>query len=433
MRAVDAVTNRQLVAVSWSMPPALFPRSIQVARLLKGLHGLGWSSTVVTLDEANRGKGDPMDPALSEIYSPFYQTEQVSAGNASKGPRSPWLRWKIGKQLPIDAHWALAAAAAARQAVQRDGAEVLVTFAQPWRDHYAGLMYGRPRVPWVAHFSDPWVDSLYYRDMYGIERDRDLRCEAAIMREADLVVFTNEYAADLVMHKYPKPWRAKARVVGHATDGDLLGIVDQMPSTRPANGVLRLSYVGALLADRRTLDDLLLALARLNARDELQGRLELEVIGSGSGTESARQKVFELGLEPLVTFQPPVMYLESLRVMRDSDVLVLIDARARTNVFLPSKLVDYLLADRAILGITPLAGASADLVRSCGYPMVEPGNIDGITDAVSALLARHESGVPALTAPQGALQRYSLDSVAKAFAEVLDEAIAGFSWARRWV
>jgi hypothetical protein len=433
MTAADAVTRRQLVAVSWSMPPALFPRSIQVARLLKGLHGLGWASTVVTLDEASRGQGDPLDPALSELYSHFYQAELVAAGSMSKPPQSPWLRWRIGKQLPIDGRWAVAAAAAARRAVERDGAEVLVTFAQPWRDHYVGLMYGRPRVPWVAHFSDPWVDSLYYRDMYGIDRDRDLRCEAAIMREADLVVFTNEYAADLVMHKYPKALRAKARVVGHASDGDLLPIVDQMPSTRAPGGALRLSYVGALLADRRTLDDLLLALARLNARIGIEGRLELEVIGSGSGTEAARQKVFELGLEPLVTFQPPVMYLESLRVMRDSDVLVLIDARARTNVFLPSKLVDYLLANRTILGITPLAGASADLVRSCGYPMAEPGNIDGITDAVAALLARHESGVPALAAPQGALERYSLDSVAQAFAGILDEAIAGFSWARRWV
>jgi glycosyltransferase involved in cell wall biosynthesis len=431
---VDSVSGRRLVAVSWSMPPALFPRSIQIGRLLKGLHRIGWTSTVVTLDEKSRDQGDPMDPALVDLYSPYYATEPIAARPNPDGRLPASLKWRLGNLPPVDAHWTIDAAAAARRVVERDGADVLVTFAQPWRDNFVGLAYGRPRLPWVAHFSDPWVDSLYYRDMLGADRDRDLRCEAAIVKHATLVVFTNRFSADLVMRKYPAPWRAKARVVEHATDVDLLPIVEQMPATRPAGkGPLRLAYVGTLLAARRTVDDLLTALARLDARIGIRGRIELALIGSGSGAKDARQRVSETGLDPIVSFLPQVMYLESLAAMRDSDVLVLVDARARTNVFLPSKLVDYLMAERPILGITPAEGASAELVRDGGFPLIEPGNVEGIAVAIEELLRRHESGQPRLTAPAAVHRRYSLDTVAAAFAGVLDEAIAASSWKTRWL
>lgn len=426
------MTARRLVAVSWSMPPALFPRSIQIGRLLKGLKRIGWASTVVTLDEESR-RGDPLDPALSELYGSHYQTEPVASIDTTEGPQDRWLTWKFGALSAVDAHWTLDAAAATRRVIQRDGAEVLVTFAQPWRDNFVGVALGRPRIPWVAHFSDPWVDSLYYRDMPGVDRDRDLRCEAAIVKQADLVVFTNQYAADLVMRKYPA-WRAKTRVVEHASDSDLLPIADSMAGVRPAGRrVLRLSYIGTLLADRRTIDDLLDALAKLETRIGIRGRLELVVIGSGSGTVEARKRVSDLGLESLVSFQSQVMYLDSLAAMRASDVLVLIDARAKTNVFLPSKLVDYLMANRPIMAITPAVGASADLMRASGYPLVEPGDVEGIASAIATLLEHHEAGTPAQTAPEAVIRRYGLDTVAGTFAGILDEAIAGFSWRKRWL
>ncbi len=416
------------------MPPALFPRSIQVARLLKGLQRIGWASTVVTLDENSRANTGPTDPMLSELYAGCYQTEPVVPTATTEGLRATWLQPRLRTLTPLDAHWALDAAAAARRVAKRKPTDVLVTFAQPWRDHFVGLVFHRPRLPWIAHFSDPWVDSLYYNDMPDSERRRDLSREGDVIKHADLVVFTNQYAADLVMSKYPDAWRSKTRVVAHAMDADLLPMVERLrqpPST--GRTPLRLAYVGALLVGRRTIDDLLAAMTMLDRRIGIRGRIEFTVVGSGSGTGEATAKVAQLALEPLVSFRPQVTYLESLAAMRDSDALVLIDAPARTNVFLPSKLVDYLLADRPILGITPAVGASADLVRSSGSPLAEPGDIAAIADAIETLLHRHEEGKPAPVAPDAVRRQYSLDTAATAFAGVLEEAVAGSWWRRRWL
>src|SRR4029079_14305822 len=45
-----------------------------------------------------------------------------------------------------------------------DDTHVLVTFSHPLVDHVIGVeLKRRLRMPWVAHFSDPWTDSPFLR------------------------------------------------------------------------------------------------------------------------------------------------------------------------------------------------------------------------------------------------------------------------------
>ena len=67
-------------------------------------------------------------------------------------------------------------------------------------------------------------------------------------------------------------------------------------------------------------------------------------------------------------------------------LLLVIDAPADDSLFLPSKLIDYLPLRRPILGLTPLRGASADLIRRLGYPVVAPDDEAAIAGQIEALL-----------------------------------------------
>ena len=60
---------------------------------------------------------------------------------------------------------------------------------------------------------------------------------------------------------------------------------------------------------------------------------------------------------------------------------------------LPSKLIDYLPQAKPILALTPPRGASADLVRALGYPVIAPDDEAGIVAALHTLLT-HEAGGP---------------------------------------
>ena len=76
-----------------------------------------------------------------------------------------------------------------------------------------------------------------------------------------------------------------------------------------------------------------------------------------------------------------------------ADVLLVIDApTAGPSPFLPSKLVDYLALRKPILGITPVEGASAALLRRIGALVAAPDDEAGIRIALRDLLRRWREG-----------------------------------------
>lgn len=62
--------------------------------------------------------------------------------------------------------------------------------------------------------------------------------------------------------------------------------------------------------------------------------------------------VDELNLRPLISIHPPVSYARYLELLRQSPILLLVVSRAH-NLFMPSKIVDYLGACRPILAFVP--------------------------------------------------------------------------------
>ncbi len=423
--------RKQLLGVSWSMPPGLYPRSIQVARLMKGLKPLGWQARIVTPRPQDRPAEDASDPELAGLYAAYYDAVPVDVSRVDPefGPRWPRWRQRLKGEVDLshDELWIARALAVAQAHIRRHRVDALATFAQPWSDHRIGLALAtwHPRLPWVAHFSDPWTDSLYNADAADDVRRAERSIEDRVVARADAIVFTNRYALDLVMAKYPAAWRAKAHVVPHTMDPDLLPATAAAGPPPPHGRPMRLSHVGNLFVGRRRAHALFDALAMLHRRRSLAGRLELVLLGAGSGLYEAREKVFELSLEPIVTFAPRVSHPDSLAAMAATDVLVIIDAPAATNVFMPSKLVDYLMARRPILALTPATGPTAEIMQQLNYPILDPHDAGRVADAIEALLARYEAGsLTASTSGGDYLRQFSLDDTSRAFASILDSARA---------
>jgi glycosyltransferase involved in cell wall biosynthesis len=262
----------------------------------------------------------------------------------------------------------------------------------PWVSHLVGRVLSRQcGLPWVAHFSDPWVDSPYFR-ADRLSRWLLRRLEASIVRDADCVVFVTRRTADQMMASYPDAWRGKVRVIPHGYDPDF----QPLPGPpRPATAPLRLVYTGGFYG-LRSPTTVLRALHQLNQERPLVSRLEVHFVGSGAPLYSRLSQ--QLGLEPVVQFQAPRPHREALRLAADADILLLIDAASTTeSVFLPSKLVDYLLLRKPVLGITPAQGESADLLRRIGCPIAMPDDVPGIARAIGGLLRNRESGATAVS------------------------------------
>lgn len=398
------------VFFTYAYPPLKYPRSSQVARLVKhSRHAVH----VVCCDDDS-----PKDETLLSAAG-------TEPGGVTRLPLAP--RKRLDPRRATDhviqpdslRRWALGPGESVLGGLCAKPETILVTFGQPMSDHLAGLRIKRKTgVPWLAHFSDPWADSPYRRQrLYPAWHNR--RMERQVVEHADRVVFTSDATRDLVMSKYPAELRDKTCALPHAFDASLYDGGDA--SQARDHGPLVLRYVGNFY-NRRWPTALMGALAILcDKRPDLAARLRIEIIGP----EALRAEIGRLP-KTLVQLFPPVPYLESLRLMRDADLLLVLDAPFSRSVFLPSKLVDYIGAGKPIFAISP-PGPSADLVTRLGGTVADVNDENEIAErlgqAVEGLPAGDHGGGPPWGDPEVRAE-FAATAVAARFDALIDE-VAG--------
>src|SRR5262245_32024349 len=208
------ITMSRLLAISWEMPPLSGPRAVQVSRLLRQLVRHGWQSTVVCFG--------PRSTRYNQDYPVDVACEGGGAIELVRVPspeewfivRALWRICPPVKRLPDEKRvWIGRASEAAHAALERRSCDAIVSFGQPWSDHLVALRLARRfAIPWVAHFSDPWVGSPYNRGGAWQHRINE-RMERDVISTASRIVFHNTETAEHTMHRYPSEWRAKVVIV----------------------------------------------------------------------------------------------------------------------------------------------------------------------------------------------------------------------------
>jgi glycosyltransferase involved in cell wall biosynthesis len=382
---LEDVTN-SLLAVSWAMPPLVYPRAIQVSRALKELSRRGWSIDVIALDALSSNSGR-RDEAFASHYNGLYRLHQIDITHVISAENCWWNRsqW-LHPMLPTDAEeraWTKLASQRGRALIKAKRPWALVTFAQPWSDHLIGLSLKRrfPSLPWIAHFSDPWVDSPYVQNEDPRVMDRWRAQESEVVRKADAALFVNQRTAKLVMSKYPSDWERKASVVPHGFDADLL---TPFLNPKAASGRLKFVHTGSLFEGLRDPFMLLEAIALLKQMLASEVLPAFEFVGSTDARYPARAQ--ELGIDTITRFDEPTSYLNSLQIASEADVLIVIDTNLPGNVFFPSKVVDYLMFGKPILALAADGGETADILAPLGHVCVGASNPTLIAAAIAKLV-----------------------------------------------
>ena len=266
---------KRLLAISWEMPPLSGPRAVQVTRTLMALGERGWRSRAICFDaRSERYQQDHLDLARGAIW----RRREAAAGALTRGvvvlSRALACLPPL-KHLPDEKRvWVPSAIAEGRRTLSDEPADVIVSFGQPWSDHLVGLALRQGTgLPWVAHFSDPWVDSPY-QGGNGWTRRRAAAMERNVVAAATRMIFVNRQTLERVMKKYPPAWSQRAHVVPQGHDGTA---AKEAASTSSAP--LRICYTGRFYDGIRTPESFLRAIAEVDRKSSLAGRVAVEFVG----------------------------------------------------------------------------------------------------------------------------------------------------------
>src|SRR5436305_5540761 len=292
----------------------------------------------------------------------------------------------VGRRLLLpdeNVTWNATAIPKAISIVRREGIDVVLTTSPPGSVHLIGAAVQKTTgAKWVADLRDS-IALHAHRSAEGMGARAKQKARAGvahlIARQADAIVCAAESIAVETRGLNP---RGKVVTITNGCDFDDFAGFEHTPSDR-----FRITHAGSFFG-KRDPKPFLRALAD-------SGLADVTVRFLGDFRPGDREYMESLGLEDRVELIDHVPRRESLRLQRDSDVLLLLipEAGGRGRGVLSGKVFEYIAAERPVLAIVPEDGAAAALVRDTGVGLVAaPEDVAAIRDALVSLHTQWREG-----------------------------------------
>ncbi len=400
---------KALLIAYWA-PPLLSPESMLMRRMLyaTGVHDVLWNLLTVCPRFSYGPKDYGKTLALETLPHPP-QVEYALSGEYGLIPLYalfPRLRLMPDPRLG----WVPFGISRGAKLMQREKFEVFVTWGQPHSSHLIGCALKRrySRIPWVAYFGDPWVANPYVDHM-------PQKCtiwEQEVVHTVDRMIVNTKSVKNDFLQRYGSAVQGKIHVIPHSYDHTWLeGEAHQ--TARAPDSPLTLTYGGNFYG-KRTPQPILRALNALSP--QVRAALCVQFIGKFPAQWRAEAE----SLDSSVAVLGQKSYAETQALLRQSDMLLLIDAPLAESMFLPSKLVDYLALGKPILALTPRGGASWDALEGLDHVCLIDTDDDGQIQNVLKKIARGEFSFSGRTTPP---EVFSPETVGAQWKCVLDEAL----------
>lgn len=362
---------KKILFVSLYLPPYLSPQSIQIGRILYYLKN--YQDLEIHVLTADIVGGKVSLDLYPEIYKGIKNVIKVPYKEDSylirkiKSKLFPFIYQKPDVYLG----WMEKAYKEILYNYAKGYFDVVLTFSFPLSTNILGFWLKKAYdCQWIAHQSDPWVDNPYINYNWYTKSINN-KLERQCFENADKLIFVSRETMEFYKRKYEQ-FSSKMFLVEHSFDSSLYPNIDVVGNNEKK--IFR--YIGSFYGNR-TPEPFFKAMKLLDKK--LLSKIRFEIIGGGLKVPLLIKKY---NLNNYVKIIPTVNYLESLKYMKTSDVLVVIDAiNLRYNIFFPSKLADYIGARKPILGISP-EGTTKRILTELGYICIDPQDINGIARAI---------------------------------------------------
>lgn len=223
------------------------------------------------------------------------------------------------------------------------------------------------KVPWVLHLSDPWEDSPLH-NYTKREKLYHKKWEIQCFDRANAICLTSQKSIDFYKKKYPG-MIDKFHLFPNVFDP---AEVEEKHHTK--NSKLKIVYTGGL-AGTRSPETFLKGLVLFNKNSRMSDLIEVVFAGPCDRKMKTIIDGFKI---PNFKHCGSLTLTESLNLQRSADVLLIIDSDIRSEelaMFFPSKILEYIIAQKQILALTTKNSSTEHVVNQLGFTSIDLNDV----------------------------------------------------------
>ncbi len=393
--------------VAYYFPPMGLSGVQRISKFVKYLPDFGWQPTVLTARPAGYFAFDASlveDAERRGVHvestASWDPTRLFARRRAVALPGEGRRRWlSLASQsvfLPDNKiGWLRPGFRAGRRLVMKESYDLVLATAPPYSALLlAAKLSRRHGLPLVADLRDDWVGNPRHIYPTRWHRARHEALEASVLSQSSHVIAINEeIEASLRERARAHGAKCESSVIPQGFDPESLQKA-QAAEQHPER--MRLVYTGVFY-DAQTPDYFLKGLHAMLKRNP-PARSRIEAVFVGLVPEASRRLIRDLDLEDVVSCKGYLSHSEAVSYQLSADVLwMTIGERPGSGGISTGKLFEYMGTRKPILALIPPGTARKALHPYGANWILDPADIASITQALSDLYDRWESG----TLPQG--------------------------------
>jgi len=303
-----------------------------------------------------------------------------------------WLnRWLMipDKQIP----WYRPGLRCGRQMLRETHFDLIFSSLGPRTTFLVAARLAREgRIPCLLEYRDLWTDNPYYHvnQPTPVHRWIHRRMERACLQVASRVSAVWRGIAEQLESRYGETLRSRVAIHHNCFDPEEFRGLGARGTTvsRP----FRVCYTGAMYANRSP-ENFFSGMAsfihshRLTPRD-----FQFSWAGSVSGVPGLTKFLNASGVSPFLEFLGQIPHQDSLRLLQESDVALLIQA-PHDQIHIPGKLFEALGARTPLLALTQPC-ETAEIIQRCQAGLVCAHTAESVRDALTHFYSMKKSGQP---------------------------------------
>lgn len=258
--------------------------------------------------------------------------------------------------------WAIDALPICEALIKRHKYDFLYTFNQP-SELLGVYLTKKYNIPWVSTWNDPYV-WMRYPKPYGFGPQSKIsalreKLIKEIGKVCDFHIFPSERLMKYMQIYMPGITFGNSCICPHI-------MLSQSVHKKINGDKLKIIHSGALGRERNPIK--FLNALKIFLEKEPEANIEISFLGVMERMDNS--EIFEFvksnNLMSCVSFIPPVSYKESIEILKEYDISMILEAECEEGIFLPSKVADYMQSGIPIFTLSPSNGVLKDLYNA-GY------------------------------------------------------------------